>query len=242
MRLGVRETGEPVEMEIRGRNVLFAGDPRSGKTWLVGSLCERLILKRYAICIVDPEGDYACLEALPGVIVHRAQRQADPLSGLEQILRQPTLSVVLDLSLLATEAKRAAVRGLLRRVDALRRTLGVPHRVVLDEAHYFLHHDDEHAGTRAVRHLHDGPTFGDYRVEKVACRKQSVDVPQRASGDEHGQHAGVARLSDCVSNVAVESAVDGESVIEVDRQHSELHVRPSRGCGNAARRRPIDAA
>jgi haloacid dehalogenase-like hydrolase len=34
LRVGIRETGEPVNVEIRFRNVLFTGDPRSGKTWL----------------------------------------------------------------------------------------------------------------------------------------------------------------------------------------------------------------
>jgi hydroxymethylpyrimidine pyrophosphatase-like HAD family hydrolase len=138
LRLGTCGTGEPVDIEIRGRNVLFTGDPRSGKTWLVGLLCEHLLLRRYALCVVDPEGDYSCLEALPGVIVHRVQRHEDPLPRPERILRQPTLSVVVDLSLLAAEAKPAAVRSLLREVDALRRALGVPHRVVLDEAHHFV--------------------------------------------------------------------------------------------------------
>jgi len=142
LRLGTCGTGEPVYIQLRGRNVLFTGDPGSGKTWLVGLLCEQLILRRYALCIVDPEGDYACFGALPGVIVHRVQRHDDPLPRPERILGQPTLSVVVDLSLLATEAKPVAVRSLLREVDALRRVLGVPHRVVLDEAHYFLHRHD----------------------------------------------------------------------------------------------------
>jgi hypothetical protein len=139
LRVGTRETGEPVEIEVRLHNVLFAGDPRSGKTWLVSLLCERLVLKRYALCILDPEGDYTCLEALPGVIIHRVHQHEDPLPDLELILRQqPTVSVVVDLSKLTADAKRAAVRTLLRRLDALRRAVGVPHRVVLDEAHYFL--------------------------------------------------------------------------------------------------------
>jgi hydroxymethylpyrimidine pyrophosphatase-like HAD family hydrolase len=139
LRLGTCGTGEPVDIQIRGPNILFAGDPGSGKTWLVGLLCEQLILKRYALCIVDPEGDYARLEALPGVIVHRVQPDEDPLPRPEQILRQPALSIVVDLSLLTIEAKRAAVHSLLREVDEFRRAVGVPHRVVLDEAHYFFH-------------------------------------------------------------------------------------------------------
>jgi len=138
LRVGTRETGVPVTVETRWRNVLFTGDPRSGKTWLVSLLCERLVLARHAICVLDPEGDYTCLGALPGVVVHRVHRHEDLLAGLQGILRQPALSVVVDLSGLAVDAKPAAVRSLLREVNVLRRELGVPHRVVLDEAHYFL--------------------------------------------------------------------------------------------------------
>jgi hypothetical protein len=87
---------------------------------------------------VDPEGDYTCLDALPGVVVHPVHQDEDPLPELERLLRQPTLSVVVDLSRLATGAKRPAVRSLLRVVNTLRRALGVPHVVVLDEAHDFL--------------------------------------------------------------------------------------------------------
>ena len=140
LRLGTRADGTPVDTDDRGRNVVVAGDAKSGKTWLVGMLSEQLILRRYALCILDPEGDYACLGALPGVIIHRVHPNDEPLpESLERLCRQPLLSVVVDLSALATGAKRAAARALLRGVDALRRTLGVPHRVVLDEAHYFLH-------------------------------------------------------------------------------------------------------
>jgi hypothetical protein len=146
LRLGTRKNGEPFEAEDRGRNVFVAGDPRSGKTWLVGLLCEQLILNRYALCILDPEGDYACLDGLPGVIVHDVRQHEDPFhGGLEQILRQPGLSVVVDLSAIANDAKPAAVRSLLRGVDEVRRTHGVPHRVVLDEAHYFLHRSEDAA-------------------------------------------------------------------------------------------------
>jgi hypothetical protein len=143
LRLGTAENGEPVDAESRERNALVAGDPRSGKTWFVGMLCEQIILRRYATCILDPEGDYACLEAFPGVVIHRAGEDEDTLKRLDGILRQPALSVVVDLSALATDAKHAAVRSLLRGVNALRRTLGVPHRVVLDEAHYFLHRPED---------------------------------------------------------------------------------------------------
>jgi hypothetical protein len=54
----------PNELAMMERNVLVAGDPRSGKSWVAGLLCEQLILARYCVCVIDPEGDYRTLEAL----------------------------------------------------------------------------------------------------------------------------------------------------------------------------------
>ncbi|HBZ68856.1 MAG TPA: hypothetical protein DEP35_03545 [Deltaproteobacteria bacterium] len=143
LRMGRRETGEVVEVVLRGRNAVIAGDPKSGKSWLAGLLGEELILKRYSLCILDPEGDYTHLDALPGVIVYRLREDKDPVAALELILRQPALSLVVDMSALPPRAKPALVRELLQRVNSLRRALGAPHRVVIDEAHYFLCSPDD---------------------------------------------------------------------------------------------------
>lgn len=170
LRVGTRDTGQPVDIATDLQNVLFAGDARSGKTWLVSLLCERLILERYAVCVVDPEGDYVCLDALPGVIVHRVGRD-DPLPDLERALRQPTLSVVLDLSAVPHDGKRGVVRSVLRRIDALRRAVGVPHRVVLDEAHYFL---DGHASADELDPGLGGSYLVTYRSADLAPRVLSA--------------------------------------------------------------------
>src|SRR5437870_4958138 len=37
--LGHEHTGEPVNLAIRGRTVLIAGEPETGKSWLAGLLC-----------------------------------------------------------------------------------------------------------------------------------------------------------------------------------------------------------
>jgi len=138
LRVGTLENGEPLDGVIRERDVLVTGDSGSGKSWISGLLCEQLILKDYSVCIVDPEGDYANLNALPGVIVHRLDHETDSFPDLERILRQPVLSLVVDLSAIQAGAKPAMVKTLLERVNALRRSLGFPHFIVLDEAHYFL--------------------------------------------------------------------------------------------------------
>ena len=67
--LGHTEDGREFSLGVRGRNVLIMGETNSGKSWLAGLLCERLILHGYSVCVIDPEGDYRTLDALPGVRV-----------------------------------------------------------------------------------------------------------------------------------------------------------------------------
>jgi hypothetical protein len=107
-------------------------------SWVAGLVCEQLILQRYSVCILDPEGDYRCLESLPGVIVHPIDSEDAPLSGLERLLTHPDLSVVVDMVAAAPAAKAAVVRRVLELANKVRRKLGLPHRIVIDEAHYFL--------------------------------------------------------------------------------------------------------
>ena len=140
--LGHADDGRPLSLAVRGRNVLVAGDPKSGKSWVTGLMCEQLILYGYCLCIIDPEGDYASLEALPGV---RLLGGADPLPRPRELLRalrHPDVSVVLDLSHADQQTKRDYLRAVLPALALLRRRTGLPHRVVLDEAHYFLHDSD----------------------------------------------------------------------------------------------------
>ena len=143
VRLGTSSTGEPLDLSIRGRTILVGGDPKSGKSWMAGSLCEQLILQRYALCILDPEGDYVCLEALPGVLVYPVDGRDTSFIFLERLMAQPDLSLVLDLSAAPPGDKPALVSRLLRTVNRLRRETGVPHRVLVDEAHYFLNRLDD---------------------------------------------------------------------------------------------------
>jgi hydroxymethylpyrimidine pyrophosphatase-like HAD family hydrolase len=153
LRLGHTEDGREFSLAVRGRNVLVAGDAKSGKSWVAGLLCEQLILHGYCVCVLDPEGDYGSLEALPGVTVLGGEDPPPTPRELLRALRYPDRSVVLDLSRLAHDAKLDYIRAALPAINTLRRQTGLPHRIVLDEAHYFLH-------DAGARHLLDLETNG----------------------------------------------------------------------------------
>lgn len=136
--LGHQLDGAPLDLAVRGRTILIAGEPGTGKSWLAGLLCEQLILQGYCLCVIDPEGDYRTLEALPGVI---ALGGDDPPPGAREItkaLRHPDVSIVIDLSKMSHREKADYLSTLLPLLMTLRRQTGLPHKIVLDEAHYFL--------------------------------------------------------------------------------------------------------
>ena len=139
LRLGYTEDGREFSLAVRGRNVLVAGDAKSGKSWVAGLLCEELILHGYCVCVLDPEGDYRSLEALPGVSVLGGEEPPPTPRQLLHALRYPDRSVVIDLSRLPQDAKIEYIRAALPALNVMRRRTGLPHRIVLDEAHYFLH-------------------------------------------------------------------------------------------------------
>jgi hypothetical protein len=162
--LGYTDDGQKLALALRGRNVLVAGDPKSGKSWVTGLMCEQLILYGYCLCVLDPEGDYRSLEALPGVTVLGG---SDPLPrprDLLRILRHADVSIVLDLSHVTQDEKTEYLRNVLPALATLRRRTGLPHGIVLDEAHYFLHAVD-------VRSLLDlelnGYTLVSYRASRL---------------------------------------------------------------------------
>jgi hydroxymethylpyrimidine pyrophosphatase-like HAD family hydrolase len=139
MSLGIAEDGHVLSLGLRGRNALIAGDPRSGKSWVTGLACEQLILQGYSICVIDPEGDYRTLESLPGVVVFGGDDPPPELPDLARVLRHPDMSAVIDLSHAPYQEKVSYLKSLLPMLAAIRRATGLPHRIVIDEAHYFLH-------------------------------------------------------------------------------------------------------
>ena len=142
--LGYTENGREFSLAVRGRNVLIAGDAKSGKSWVAGLLCEQLIFYGYSVCIVDPEGDYRSLDTLPGVTVLGGEDPPPTPRDLLRALRYPDRSVVIDLSHRRQDEKIEYIRAVLPALNEIRHRTGLPHRIVVDEAHYFLQDADAH--------------------------------------------------------------------------------------------------
>ncbi len=139
IRMGTTDAGAPLVFPLRNQNVLITGDPRSGKSWAAGVFCEQLMLHDYCTCVIDPEGDYEQLEALPRVVAWGGDDPLPALPDLARLLRHPDMSVVINLSRAPYKEKVDYLMTLLPMLASLRRKTGLPHRIVIDEAHYFLH-------------------------------------------------------------------------------------------------------
>jgi hydroxymethylpyrimidine pyrophosphatase-like HAD family hydrolase len=165
--LGASFRGQPLDLAIRGRNVLVAGDPRSGKSWLTGLLCEQLILQHYCVCVIDPEGDYRPLAALPGVVTFGGSSPPPRPYEVARTLANPDVSMVVDLSRLGHEDKRDYVWTLLPLLRGLRAQGGLPHRIVLDEAHYFV---ADQSGRLLLDLAAGGYTLATYRPAQLPAQ------------------------------------------------------------------------
>lgn len=229
--LGHTDDGRPLTLAVRGRNVLVAGDPKTGKSWVTGLLCEQLILYGYCLCIIDPEGDYTSLEALPGVTVFGG---ADPLPrprDLLRALRHPDGSVVIDLSHTPYEEKLKYMHSVLPALATLRRHTGLPHRIVVDEAHYFL--DDPHA-PNLLDLDSGGYTLVTYRASKLRhdllAASQAVIVTRES--DPHEVRALHERCTSCQGKMTevewrqlFEGLVLGEAVALPVTEEAQGEVR-----------------
>jgi hydroxymethylpyrimidine pyrophosphatase-like HAD family hydrolase len=137
--LGHKADGPPALFPASGTNALICGDPRSGKSWLAGLLAEQLIEKGYRLCIIDPEGDYVQLGRRSKILSLGYDLSLPAPSVVPRILSDEPLSVVLNLSALSPGDQNVYVDRLLAALEEPRAVTGIPHWVVIDEAHYFFH-------------------------------------------------------------------------------------------------------
>jgi hydroxymethylpyrimidine pyrophosphatase-like HAD family hydrolase len=140
LEIGRRADATPVEVPAHGTRLLVVGPSRSGKSTISGVIVERLVDSGRSVCLLDPEGDHEPLTELEGVVsLGGKTKHALPAADeLEQLLRRPKSSLVLDLSALSRADKVEYAIRALATVAAVRATSGLPHWVIIDEAHHIF--------------------------------------------------------------------------------------------------------
>src|SRR5262249_12020428 len=136
--LGTADDGTPAVLSADGQNVLVSGDPRSGKSWVAGLAAECLLEAGYRVCLFDPESDHLAVGHRPGAIVLGREISLPAADDVAPVLVDAGVSIVLDLTSIRQAEKPEYVARALRSVGAERARSGLPHWIVVDEAHYFF--------------------------------------------------------------------------------------------------------
>ena len=144
--LGHTDTHDPVQLDPYGLRLIVAGPSGGGKSTTVAAIVERLIERKYQICLFDPEGDYDDVEEF---VTLGGPNRIPAETEILKILNTRTQSMSINLLGVPLADRPALFLSLLSRVQELRAKTGRPHWIVIDEAHHLLpaNHD---AGNLAI--------------------------------------------------------------------------------------------
>ncbi len=140
LRLGEEAAGAAVTVPAHGTNFLIVGPSGSGKSTVAGVLVERLVETGRSVCLLDPEGDYLTLAELEGVVAlgGKGEHALPTPQELQQLLRHPKTSLVLNLSAMSRPEKVTYGAKTLGAIMAVRNASGMPHWLIIDEAHHLM--------------------------------------------------------------------------------------------------------
>ena len=133
--IGTAEDGEPVQLDPVGGSLLVAGVSGGGKSTKVAGILEQLAAHGFGYLVVDPEGDYAELEA--AVVLGDADRPPRVPEALE-VLQRLDDGLVLNLLGVELADRPSFLAKLIPELSRLRGRTGRPHWIVIDEAHHML--------------------------------------------------------------------------------------------------------
>lgn len=135
LHVGNRPDGANVRISPYGLNLLIAGPSRNDNAMVCAGLLERLIDAGYQSCVIDPEGDYV---ALPGAIILGGTNSAPQAAEILQVLKDPSVTVVVNLAGFPLTEQRHFFDELLPKLQEMRACLGRPHWIIVNETHELL--------------------------------------------------------------------------------------------------------
>ena len=134
--LGITEAGGDVTIPASRAHVFVDGPTGSGKSYVAGLFIEALAEAGYTVCVLDFEGDHGALgHELRGML---ALGGAEPLPTVDEvgrIIKHRFSSVVLNLSLRNPALRCAYARDVITELTAIRAERGLPHWIIVEEAH-----------------------------------------------------------------------------------------------------------
>jgi len=140
--LGQDEARNPISIPasvLADGNLGVFGDSGSGKSWVAGLLAEGMHHAGYQVLLIDPEGDFRGMRALPGIVaLEVTQDSVPPPRMVATLLEAVTVSIVLDLTSYSLARRDEYVADLLHALRPLKSHKFRPHWIVLEEAQNFL--------------------------------------------------------------------------------------------------------
>jgi hypothetical protein len=170
--LGADPSGAPVSLAAAALvdgNLGVFGDSGSGKSWVTGLLVEGMHHAGYQVLVIDPEGDFKGMRALPGFVALEANANTVPPPRMVvTLLEAVTVSVVLDLSSYPVARRDDYVAELVRALRPMREHRFRPHWIVLEEAQHFLPPNGNKVSSALVPMLAQGGwAFVSYRPDRL---------------------------------------------------------------------------
>lgn len=133
--LGIADDGTPVAIPASRLDVCIEGVNGAGKSHLTGLFLERLVQAGYAVCVLDMQGDHGGLGQLRGALTLGGREVLPPPEEVARMVRHRFTSLVLDLSQREPAVRDAYARDVLDQLTETRRECGLPHWIVIEEAH-----------------------------------------------------------------------------------------------------------
>lgn len=162
--LGKADDGADVKVHAYGPRLLVCGASGSGKSTLASCLLERLTDAGYRYCLIDPEGDFT---NLPSALVVGDERKEPTLEEVVGALRSGN-SVVVNLLGVALDQRPLFLGPLMARIAEYRVRHGVPHWLVVDEAHHMMP-EGEVTLAESVTNLPPGALLVTVHPERLAA-------------------------------------------------------------------------